>query len=423
MSSKKQKLSGYPLPEIIRPEDTLSFCVTIPNDEAYRLAMFRQLHELGKWWNWKRDDDTQTQATESAMMWRETLTIDENCGGGFPVTPEEFYDANKRAIYDAINDVAKQIVSGRTTNISVGADGTVSDPTITEPTEDLPENNPSTPYDESAMGKSGGASGVRSGINQIWANLGAWYTASVPVANAQYRLKLIYILDDAGCDALVDAYYADRAAMAPYVASFATTLDGYLYCKGATKEIIAEWIYEVHTTNQQAQAAYIINALTDEQIAAWFNRGLDSPSTDYLAYSCVPIPDYSFTLTTYGTAFSDTHLLKKYHRYLVSVTGYFLDPDGDIQDAFWHKQVGQNEVYDPTPDLNIQISNAVKRYPTVFEVPYNSSHAYQWTIEMGPNDANPQWTINRDTGTMAAGSTSPTGGLTFTVHDLGEIVN
>lgn len=374
------------------------------------------------WLDWLEDVAGWQDAEDDNHAGIQAILIFEEGIEPVEPNPTDTYEAIKFGIYDAFNDLAKQIVSGRTTNISVDDTGAVSDPSDTEGAE-LPEDDENTPQDESAMARSGGASGVRLGINQIWTFLNASYTASpqVPAGTASDRLQYLFKLDEIKTDYLCDYYYGERLASNPYVASFASTLDSYLYCKGITKQSIAEWILEVHTANQRDMALLVLDALTDEQLAAWFDRGTHSPSTDYLAYSCVPIPTYSFNITAFGSDFNDTHVLKKYHRYLVTVTGYFVDVDGDIQDAFWHKQVGQNEVFEL--DMSIQILNATKRYPTVFEVPFDTTnHKYAWTIEMGQSDASAQWTLNRDA-TIAVGATSPTGGLHFIVQDLGEIVN
>lgn len=81
MSSERQRKAGYPLPPDTTPTGSRSFCVTIPNDDAFQMAFYAQLVELGKWWMWKRDEARPTAATEAAMEWREKFTLTPDCGG------------------------------------------------------------------------------------------------------------------------------------------------------------------------------------------------------------------------------------------------------------------------------------------------------------------------------------------------------
>lgn len=80
MTSKAQKRKGYPLPPDEWEENTQSFCVTIPAGEEWEMAFRAQLYELGKYWMWKRDEERNRAATDSATNWRDKLVIELDCG-------------------------------------------------------------------------------------------------------------------------------------------------------------------------------------------------------------------------------------------------------------------------------------------------------------------------------------------------------
>lgn len=384
---------------------------------AILLALLQYQKWQTRWLNLELSND-ELQAYIGDIEYRlmqneETMSIDYDA----------WYQANKAAIYDALNDVAKQIVSGRTTNISVGSDGAVSDPTSGLPDEELPTDDPETPFDEAEAARSGGASAVRIGINTIWSNLNTWYNAALPLATSQYRLKQIYNLNEAEADSLVSQYYSDRQQAQPYVTSFASTLDAYLYCKSVTVQTIAEWIYEVHTANQQAQASFIVPALTTEQLNTWFAEGSKVPSGDYIAYSCVPIDPEEWILDAayLPTAVYKTgaQITKVNHRTLVEVSGKVFHPsDGSYQDFYYHVAANGTKTFLGTASSqgSIQFNNPAK--PTQAKLPFRPDGIYASTIETTQADLYEfRRVISADK--IAAGST----GFAIKITDLGEVIS
>lgn len=422
MSSEQQRKKGYPLPENVEPDDTLSFCVTIPNDPAFYNAFYYQLHSLGKWWMWKRDPDRPTDASASAMTWRDTFSIEENCGGGFPVTPEQFYEMNKASIYDAINDVAKQIVSGRTTNISVGAGGEVSDPSVGAGVEPDPiEDDPETTIDETLASRAGGVINTRLWIQRVLNDMAAWHFASVPIIAVSGRLQTLYGFDATLIDAWVD-YYWNVDASPDTVITLLTTLDSEFFCRGLSSETFANYALNKHVITTDRETLFqLAPYLTQELLNKWYETGVDTMATDYLAYSCVKIPSYEFTLQI-GVTLNDPVVLKANHRYEVIASGHMVDSaDGDIQDAWFRKTTAGLPVFSNS-DFNIQIGGAPKTDPTTFEVTYDPvNHRYIHTIDLGGSSVGAQWTWNRNSGMAAGTTTSPSGGLLVKVRDLGEI--
>jgi len=374
------------------------------------------------WLDWLEDIAGWVEAEDESFSGiQQVLKFEE---GIEPVATEaELTNAIYNGMYKWTNDVAKQIISGRITDIAVDEDGN-----IVAPSEGgaLPGDDPLTPQDESKMAKSGGAIRVRIGINDLLLDVHTLYgndaVEDTTLSDALFIISSRYKVDITALTTVMTEYWADRAASKVQLTTIDTNLlDSELYCEGVSKQTINSVIVDITAVSIEARqnAVGLVNALTDEQISDWFNIGSETGSTNYLAYSCEPIPDYEFTIQWGAASINDTHIFKKHHRYLITVEGSLLDPDGDIQDAWWHKQVGQIEVFD-NADFNIQQGGAVKIDPTVFEVPYNVQHKYVWTLDMGDQDASPQWTLSRD-GTMAVGSTSPSNGLLVKVHDLGEI--
>jgi len=327
--------------------------------------------------------------------------------------------AIKTGMYDMVNDVAKQIVSGRTTNISVDDDGAVSDPSDALPSDDLPEDDPETVGDESLEALAGGASAMRLGLNLIWSQLSTWYVGSITASQSKARLKQIYILEPNETDALVDAYYNARTATQPYVTSFATTLDSYFFCKGQTLQILARWIYDLQTANLQDMSGLMANAMTQEQLNVWFASGTQTPSTDYVDYSCTKTPSETITVPLDSNVFySGVQTWKINHRIRWTVTGYQTDPQGNIIDFWWNRSAAGVLTF-KSNDVMVRIGSTemVEGDATPNEVPYNTGHAYTWTgiLSLGGIMS---IRVNRGTGIDT--------GTNYTwqvlVEDLGEVI-
>lgn len=335
------------------------------------------------------------------------------------------YEALTQAIrdgtYQSMNDLAKQVVSGRTANIAVDDTGTVTDPTTgIDPDAELPPDDPLTPtVDENLAAKAGGMINVRKTIQAVFNDLAAWHFGAVPEAQAISRLILLYGLEGPNVDAFVNYWYVvDATPDTPPLLD--DELDSYLFCRGLSSQTFAKYSLNFHTpTTDRETLLKFAPCLTDEILNQWYLTGIDTLATDYLGYSCIPIESYSFTIQWGAASINDTRVWKKNHRYLIKATGYLLDTDTDIQDAWWHDQAALAPVFDNV-DFNIQQGGATKIRPTQFEVPYRDDHSYSWTLDMGTIDASPQWGIARDA-TMSAASTSPSGGLLIEIQDLGEI--
>ena len=319
------------------------------------------------------------------------------------------------AVICALEKSASRFLSGTAGNVlgdvKIDPENNI---TITPPGS--PPDDPTTNLDNEK--RAGGAIAVFHGFRDMILEINSWILDGVPVSEMNFWLGSKYAING-DMLAAITAYAADFTTppldwTVPVITS---VLAEKIYCDGNRRNVIAAYILETWDA-EIGDLLAINNGLEQSQLEEWFADGENTPSTDYLAYSCTPIADFEVVIQ-WGVTLNDTHVLKKNHRYEFIVSGYLSDPDGDLQDAWWHKPSGGNQVFDLV-DFNIQIGGSLKAEPTQFEVPYQGNHTYRWTVDMGANDASGQYTINRDA-IMAIGSTSPTGGLTISVHDLGEI--
>lgn len=74
MTSESQKKRGYPLPEILEPEEYLCLTLKIPNSDEYVRAIRGAIQELGYWWNWQKTYTVgDTRAKTASEVWRKTI--------------------------------------------------------------------------------------------------------------------------------------------------------------------------------------------------------------------------------------------------------------------------------------------------------------------------------------------------------------
>jgi hypothetical protein len=333
----------------------------------------------------------------------------------------------REGIYEAFNGIAAQIVSGRRTNISVDESGNVTDPTTTGGSVDLPDDDPATAdINETKASRYAAALAISKGVNTILADLNTLYGADATADNSvQVALAYMqqYVISGGMLNALT-VYWDARAQNQAQITSVdREDLADYIYCNPfselyvATTQFIAS--LSAYTPAQRNNIIGILHELDDTQFSIWYNKGAASLSTEYNNAPCEPVPTQEL-VTQWGIAGPASSTLKKNHRYLITAEGYLLDPDGSIQDAWYHKEPSSSAVFDDV-DFNPQVGGATHVKPSSNEVPYNVNHKYTWTFDMGSINASLQWSIARDA-TLQATSTSPTSGLKITIKDLGIIV-
>lgn len=333
-------------------------------------------------------------------------------GSGDMATVEEICEGVSCAIEKAAVAIIQGYKAGAVNDINIGYDGNT---TVTPPGS-APDDTATTADEEA---RSGGANGIRLGINLIWGYLNTWYTAGNTTLTAEAKLNDLFILDDTKTADLVAGYWATRDATDPYYLVFPVEFDSYMYCKGKTAQVMRRWAYTVVTTSLQAMALDLINTLTQEQIDLWYNTGKLTPSTDYVDYSCSKTPSETILVPIdSNTFYAGVQTWKANHRVRMTVDEFFTDPQGDIIDFCWNKQVGLAPTFKNNDVMfRIGTTEQVDLDATTNEVPYSTNHAYTWTGVLA-NTGIMSIRINRGTGI----DVSTTGTFSVLIEDLGEIV-
>jgi len=332
--------------------------------------------------------------------------------------PIDTYEAIRMGIYDAFNDLAKQVVSGRTTNIAVGDDGTVSNPATDTPTDELPEDDPETVGDESLEALAGGANAIRLGINKLFSQMDGYFTSGLPVATAKTRIKMLYALNEAEADAFVDYYYTTYALPTNPILML-PALDSYLFCRGISTQSIARYAYDAHTPTTDVATIEMLLPALGAQLNDWFQYGINTPSTDYVDFSCTKTPTEIITVPLDSNVFySGVQTWKINHRIRFTVSGSTTDPQGDIIDFWWNRSAAGVLTF-KSNDVMIRIGTTeqVDADATSNEVPYSTGHAYTWTGVLA-NTGLMSIRVNRGTGI----DTGTNYTWNVTVEDLGEVL-
>lgn len=334
--------------------------------------------------------------------------------------PIDTYEAIKMGIYDAFNDLAKQVVSGRVTDIVVGSDGTVTDPTTGGGSDGLPEDDPDTPeIDESFAASAGGAKTVTDGLQEILTNMFNWYAAiaTVPQAAASTRLQLLYGFPVADADDFAAYWYTVYMNSQGTVTLTQVVLDGFFFCKGVSKQTLSEYVYEQHPVSLEIPVLeQFVQFVPLEQMQSWYERGTLVPSTDYVLYSCTKIGTEQFTLNfalAESFTFPFAGILKGGHRYKITASGSFADADvpNVVQDFFWKHDTSTGVKTFTGFTLSVSgTTNAVAS-----QVPFQASHNYAWIFEKTGDDGG-SFTKTNDVFT----NPNVVGTITVTLEDLGE---
>jgi len=292
-------------------------------------------------------------------------------------------DDIRDGMYEAMNRLAAQIVSGRFTDIAVSEDGTVSQPSAGGAEDiELPEDDPATPLvNEEFAAKAGGVINVRLTIQRIFNDLAAWHFGAITAAVAESRLILLYGLEaGANLTAFVN-YYWTVDPTPDTVILLLEVLDSMFFCRG---------------------------------LSALYETGIDTPSTDYFNYSCVRADDETIVIATINPNYTTLTQWKINHRLRITATGAFVDPTGIIRDLWYYKPVG-GAVQNAIASTNVTVGAGVPK-PTTTENPYNVAHKYTWTTETLFTSAMvlqvlPHGVINAPL----------TGTISVLIEDLGEI--
>lgn len=342
---------------------------------------------------------------------------------------DAWYDANKRAMYDAINDVAKQIVSGRTFDISIASDGTVSNPA--DDVNELPESpadNPLTPLiREDWAAQMGGAIAVSVAVALFIAKIDTAYgvvngTPVMSLSDCQFLIKTYFECDAAAMDAAIAGYYTYRNTNGRIVFTTSDSTESYLFCNGANELGLKKWTIDqsAYPAVKQAMFLTLVAALADAFWTGYYSSGLLIPSTEYRAAACTPFDTEIITFTGAdftGSAYKSGGVVNKNsHRVLLDVTGKVNDTLGGVQDFFWRKDnLGAlTFVGNATANGTWQV-NSNWSAPSASEVPYRADGHYQVTRDIVNTGAG-FLTIRRKLTELGAG-----GSFVMTITDLGQM--
>jgi hypothetical protein len=400
------------------PDDEYQVKLLSKRQAAILLALCEYQHWQTRW-----DNLELSQQELDRMMGDIEFRLMGNEDGGM-VTKAELIEGICEGMQCYTENIAKRIISGVTGGITIDDDGnvTIGGGGAVEP--ELPEDDPATPVDESQAAKSGGAGGVRLGYNAIWTNMNAWSSAGLSATDTKARLKVLYQVNEAETDIFVDQYYADKAGSLPLPTAWATTLDSYMFCKGATVSNVARFVFEQVLANVQAISLKLVNAVSQAQINAWFEQGSEIPSTDYVSYSCVPIDPETFVLDdaylSTGVYKAGASIGKLKHRIRIDVSGKINHPtNGGYQDFFYFvASNGTKTFLGLSGGFGTIQFNAPFGNPPQTKVPWESSGVYSITMETTSAAA---YAFRRVI--QVADKVAGSAGFTITFTDLGEILD
>lgn len=365
---------------------------------------------------WSGDDIEKTRAIrEIAALLAYNECEDEE------MTAEEF----KMALYEVFNMVARQIVSGRYTNITVDDEGNVSDPSEGIELEDPIEDDPETEaIDESLASIMGGAISVCRALDKFLDKCDSLYGAvngspATSEASAQAIIKAYYPNDGAIMDTAITNYYAYRATNGQMNFSTTDAINRFMYCRGYDERAFNQWLIDSsgYTEQKRTIVAGLVTGLSDEFWTYYFAIGAKVPSSDYIAASCTKVKTEEFTLdmsTGNAPNYITSEIWKGGHRFLVEVSGTYTDSDlpDIIGDAmYFHNTSTGVKTFSSLNFTSITL-------PTQAQVPFEPSHVYQFTVEKAQGVPDNPNTITRDNGTMATPNVS--GILIFKITDLGD---
>jgi hypothetical protein len=343
------------------------------------------------------------------------------CFGGDMATKQDI----KEALIEWTQDTALKIALGEITPFSVDADGVVS---AGEAGGDagLPEDDPDTTYNDTKAAKYGAAVAVAEGIESVWDKIDSLYgatngTPAVSEVDAVYLMQQTFLCDSGIMAAAVGSYYTYRQGNARLTYDPPAAFAQYLYCKGISKQVATRYITEQSgfALSKIVQLNNFITALNDEFIGYYYGIGSQAPSTAFAEASCEPSPTETLIVPSLGPAVSSQTIWKANHRLKITVSGYFEDSatPQNTRDFWWNRTSAGVLTFQS--GNSIQQGSPAPTKPTSNQVPYRADHTYTFTL-----DTNSAGTLQLGNGSagMTAPITTPTGGFTFVIEDLGEYI-
>jgi len=344
---------------------------------------FQLTAECGMEYRLRDQDDNIVQDWTPVAGWVENAAACFTPEGGEMATKDDIRDG----IVEAAEIIGLRIGMGEILPFSVDEDGEV---TVGGEAgeEGLPEDNPLTPIDETDAAHYGGVFALGTKLEEVVDRADLMYgpvngTPANAEALAQQNMKLYFPCDAALMDAAITSYYAYRATNSQLAFNGGTDFFQHLFCNGYDINSINRFMIGVRTfsTAKTLQISNILSALLPEFWSDNFERGTNSPSTQYLDAACVKTPSQEILVMPLSTN-RQFFGLKANHRILLTFRGYVTDSDGDLQDSFWFRTAaGVLTRSNPTFGYGAGVAQ-----PSDNEVPYNSAHIYQFTMQL-PNSS------------------------------------
>jgi len=360
---------------------------------------------------WKDAEDELYRGITEIMIFEEgiDMTLSDDISSG---------------IYKAFNDLAKQIVSGRVTNIAVGGDGTVTNPSDAAADAGLPADDPLTEINETEASRYGAMVEIGAKLELLLDKADGYYgaangTPATPLAEAQRLMKLYFPADPVLMDTAMDAYWTYRGLANRILFDGGAAFAQYLYCNGYQNDALNRWIIDVsaYSIDKQQIVANFWEAPSDAFFSHYFSLGAAKPSSVYLDAACVPIEDQVLAAMVFAVT-RNTTPFKSFHRMKFTVDGYALDVDGDIQDAFWYRTAAGVNTFTAMTMAN----GGGITMPSQAQVPYRDNHHYEFVIDWNGINALVGIGFNKHASMNAAGLVYPTP-FNVAIHDEGLSVS
>lgn len=401
MTSEAQKLAGYPIPQVIQPEETRCIIVTIPDDDGYYNAVQGQLLELGKWWNWQRTSRETKEASLVAQQIRNVMTfterteiiqcVDINIGGEtMTFTLEELTDAMCQAVECGIVNVASRVLSGQAGNtispVTIEQDGTITikDVQNTSGVEGSPEQ---LTY--------GGWIEVRKGLDEFFFDLETYYGTGYNRANTESLLSSEYATSSKLSTA-VDQFYTYRDTNPALGLNF-TNLEKFTYNEPVRVATVSEWVID-NIANETLLVLEIVSALSENQISEWYVSGL--PRDGFQSADKYRNPPEQFIIYDDDGSNRSYPVDIPYNRsvgalYLVKVTGKIqIDPTTTYDGYYIVDETNNTRTYAPI-QLTFKISNiSIPKASPSAQPSYAGGDGYSVEYQKPVNNAmtNIRWT-------------------------------
>lgn len=310
-----------------------------------------------------------------------------SCVEALMATQEEV----KQAIIEGGLELASRMIAGEGGN-TIAPTIINKDGTWEKGSAGVDVDDPATELDEGAMSIMGAAIHISKALEVMYDKIDQYYgatnnTALIDEATMNLYMRLYFPFDENALSSAISAYYAYRVANNRLLWDTSETQQNVLYCQGTNLQGWNKWFidYSGFPAAKINVMSLLSDALLPEFWDSYFEAGAKLPSTQYLDAPCVPIPPQTLEGFTFDVARA-TSIVKANHRMKIRVEGYATDADGDIQDWFWYREEPSG-VNTWTPATFVH--SAGNNLPSQTEVPYSSSHVYEYTIDLANLANNP----------------------------------